>query len=273
VAPPSAPSSACRSSTKTRHERAKPPNIGHRSISRARLAYGHHAATTRQLSGAAPGATEAVARGDVGGNNDAREQTANIAWLKHGPAVTPSWTRRTPRGDRQTSPRTLDAAVRWLGGRHGGRILGAPVRKRADVAREVIEKLIDDLDGGEAVETVTFGLDGVSYEIDASKRNAGAVRKTFELYIKAGRERTVPGIEPSACVARTEGCEGEARRRPHAAARMGRRERSGDPVAPSDPAGSRRPVQARQRPPTQGPGIAVTRTQPLTPVSQVVPGR
>ena len=31
-----------------------------------------------------------------------------------------------------------------------------------------------------------FGLDGVSYEIDASKRNAAAVRKTFERYIKAG---------------------------------------------------------------------------------------
>ena len=40
------------------------------------------------------------------------------------------------------------------------------------MAREVIEKLIDDLDGGEATETVTFGLDGASYEIDLSKKNA-----------------------------------------------------------------------------------------------------
>jgi len=55
------------------------------------------------------------------------------------------------------------------------------------VAREVIEKLIDDLDGSDATETVAFGLDGTSYEIDLSKKNAAALRKAFEPYIKAAR--------------------------------------------------------------------------------------
>ena len=55
------------------------------------------------------------------------------------------------------------------------------------MAREVIEKLVDDLDGGAAAETVTFALDGTSYEIDLSRKNAATFRKTFGRYIKAGR--------------------------------------------------------------------------------------
>jgi nucleoid-associated protein Lsr2 len=55
------------------------------------------------------------------------------------------------------------------------------------MAREVIEKLVDDLDGGEATETVSFALDGASFEIDLSKKNAAAFRKTFDRYVKAGR--------------------------------------------------------------------------------------
>ena len=55
------------------------------------------------------------------------------------------------------------------------------------MAREVIEKLIDDLDGGDAAETVTFGLDGATYEIDLSKKNAAAFRKSLGRYISAAR--------------------------------------------------------------------------------------
>ena len=55
------------------------------------------------------------------------------------------------------------------------------------VAREVIEKLIDDLDGGDAAETVTFGLDGATYEIDLSKKNAAAFRKSLARYVGAAR--------------------------------------------------------------------------------------
>ena len=56
-----------------------------------------------------------------------------------------------------------------------------------DVAVEVTEKLIDDLDGGPAVETVSFALDGTGYEIDLSKRNAAALRKVLDGYIPAAR--------------------------------------------------------------------------------------
>ncbi len=55
------------------------------------------------------------------------------------------------------------------------------------MAREVIEKLVDDLDGGDAAETVSFALDGTSFEIDLSKKNAAAFRKSFDRYVKAGR--------------------------------------------------------------------------------------
>jgi nucleoid-associated protein Lsr2 len=52
----------------------------------------------------------------------------------------------------------------------------------------VIEKLIDDLDGSEATETVSFGLDGTSYEIDLNKKNAAALRKALEHYVKSARK-------------------------------------------------------------------------------------
>ena len=57
------------------------------------------------------------------------------------------------------------------------------------MAREVVEKLIDDLDGGEAAETVSFALDGASYEIDLSKKNAAAFRKDLDRYISAARRQ------------------------------------------------------------------------------------
>jgi hypothetical protein len=57
------------------------------------------------------------------------------------------------------------------------------------VAREVIEKLIDDLDGRPAVETVSFALDGTSYQIDLSKKNAAAFRKTLDRYVRAAQRQ------------------------------------------------------------------------------------
>ncbi len=44
------------------------------------------------------------------------------------------------------------------------------------MAQRVEVVLIDDLDGGTAAETVTFALDGVSYEIDLSDKNARKLR-------------------------------------------------------------------------------------------------
>jgi hypothetical protein len=54
------------------------------------------------------------------------------------------------------------------------------------VARETIVKLIDDLDGTTAAETVKFALDGVSYEIDLSAKNAEKLRGVLAPYVDKG---------------------------------------------------------------------------------------
>jgi hypothetical protein len=51
------------------------------------------------------------------------------------------------------------------------------------MARQIITVLTDDLDGGDAARTVEFGLDGVSYMIDLSQKNAGKLRKSLEPYL------------------------------------------------------------------------------------------
>jgi hypothetical protein len=54
------------------------------------------------------------------------------------------------------------------------------------MAKRIIHQLIDDLDGKTADETVTFGLDGVQYEIDLSKKNAARLRAAFAPFAEAG---------------------------------------------------------------------------------------
>lgn len=44
------------------------------------------------------------------------------------------------------------------------------------MAQRVEVVLIDDVDGGKADETVSFAIDGVSYEIDLSEKNARKLR-------------------------------------------------------------------------------------------------
>ncbi len=59
--------------------------------------------------------------------------------------------------------------------------------KGKPVAQKVQVLLVDDLDGGEAEETVTFALDGKSYEIDLSDTNAQKLRESLSEFVKAGR--------------------------------------------------------------------------------------
>jgi hypothetical protein len=54
------------------------------------------------------------------------------------------------------------------------------------VARETITRLVDDLDGGKAAETVKFALDGHSYEIDLSAKNAARLRAALDVYVEYG---------------------------------------------------------------------------------------
>jgi hypothetical protein len=54
------------------------------------------------------------------------------------------------------------------------------------MARQVITTLIDDLDGKPADQSVEFALDGVSYVIDLSDKNADKLRAVLYPYIEAG---------------------------------------------------------------------------------------
>jgi hypothetical protein len=54
------------------------------------------------------------------------------------------------------------------------------------MAKETITRLVDDLDGGVAHETVTFGLDGHLYEIDLSTKNAKKLRSELASFVEHG---------------------------------------------------------------------------------------
>ena len=71
--------------------------------------------------------------------------------------------------------------------------------------REV--RLVDDLDGDQADETVEFAIDGKSYEIDLSGANAGKLRDAVAEFVAAARRVTGRRGRASAAV-------GAAPRRP-----------------------------------------------------------
>ena len=56
------------------------------------------------------------------------------------------------------------------------------------MAKKVVTTLEDDLIGGPASKTVTFGLEGATYEIDLNDSNAAALRDALSTYIAAGRK-------------------------------------------------------------------------------------
>ncbi len=55
------------------------------------------------------------------------------------------------------------------------------------MAQRVQVMLIDDVDGSEGAETVTFALDGVTYEIDLSEKNAAKMRGDLASWVGHGR--------------------------------------------------------------------------------------
>lgn len=55
------------------------------------------------------------------------------------------------------------------------------------MAQRTIVLLEDDLGGGDADETLSFGLDGHAYEIDLNAKNASALRKLLAPYLTAAR--------------------------------------------------------------------------------------
>jgi len=55
------------------------------------------------------------------------------------------------------------------------------------MARTVQVQLLDDIDGGRADETLTYGLDGTSYEIDVSAAHAEKLRASLAKFILKSR--------------------------------------------------------------------------------------
>lgn len=55
------------------------------------------------------------------------------------------------------------------------------------MAQKVQVLLVDDLDGGTAVETIAFSLDGAGYEIDLTAKNAAKLRDAFAPFVGAAR--------------------------------------------------------------------------------------
>jgi hypothetical protein len=57
------------------------------------------------------------------------------------------------------------------------------------MAKKVTVTLIDDVDGeAPADETVEFGIDGVSYEIDLSSANAAKLRSLLDVWVSSARK-------------------------------------------------------------------------------------
>jgi hypothetical protein len=56
------------------------------------------------------------------------------------------------------------------------------------MAQKIQVVLIDDVDGGPAAETVTFAVDGASYEIDLSAANAARLKDAFAPFVARARK-------------------------------------------------------------------------------------
>jgi nucleoid-associated protein Lsr2 len=70
------------------------------------------------------------------------------------------------------------------------------------MAQKVTVTLVDDIDGSAAEETLEFGLDGVSYQIDLSEGNADKLRSVLGDYVdharRSGGRKRSPGRPPVA---------------------------------------------------------------------------
>lgn len=55
------------------------------------------------------------------------------------------------------------------------------------MAQKIEVKLIDDIDGGPAQETVRFSIDGVEIEVDLTNENADRLRAALAPFVAVGR--------------------------------------------------------------------------------------
>lgn len=61
------------------------------------------------------------------------------------------------------------------------------------MAQQVKVILVDDLEGGHAEETVKFGIDGGTYEIDLNQANADRLRDALAPFVGAARKASRHG--------------------------------------------------------------------------------
>lgn len=79
------------------------------------------------------------------------------------------------------------------------------------MAQRVVVQKTDDVDGSEATQTVTFALDGTTYEIDLNEAHAKELRGAVKPFASAGRRvghaaqrasagavKSAPGYDPKA---------------------------------------------------------------------------
>ena len=65
------------------------------------------------------------------------------------------------------------------------------------MAQQVNVKFVDDLDGSDAAGTVSFGLDGKTYEIDLSDDNAAKLRDSLASFVAVARKNGAPAATGS----------------------------------------------------------------------------
>jgi hypothetical protein len=77
------------------------------------------------------------------------------------------------------------------------------------MAQKTIVQLIDDLDQGPADETVSFGIDGTSYEIDLSSDNAAKLRDALAEYVANARRANRSMARPAVATRRVRPARGD----------------------------------------------------------------
>jgi hypothetical protein len=65
------------------------------------------------------------------------------------------------------------------------------------MARTRVVSIVDDIDGSEGAETVTFSFAGQSYEVDLSAKNRDKFQKAVQPFIDSGRRAGRPGAARS----------------------------------------------------------------------------
>jgi nucleoid-associated protein Lsr2 len=89
----------------------------------------------------------------------------------------------------------------WSISRGAAWTIGCLARAISVMSKSVSVIITGDLDGSENAEMVSFGLDGVTCEIDLGKKNRSGLKRALAPFIEAGRRaprsRCRPGLKVS----------------------------------------------------------------------------